>query len=317
MSIRQILLSAIVIVWICALVAPAQDLLQAKQSTLIRNVEPSSLTVKNNADPATLLLLLNAPVIERETGSIITAIVRDRNGQPLPNTLVQFTTSHGQLSAVQATTNADGTASVAIEGNGDAGNGIVTAQVNNLIERTYIQVGTIGGASASRMLTVNVANSSLTSGEQTQITVLLKDDQSNPITGQPVTIKGTLGALSSTNGVTDNQGTFVTAFHTGSQAGRANVVALAGYSSSSVTIEILPSNQPPTATAAPNKTPVNTSIPPTPEPKNSPLPPTPIVSPVDTGSPTPVLTPTPTRENGNPTDKPDNNRSFLPMISSG
>jgi hypothetical protein len=97
--------------------------------------------------PATVALSANPSTVPPSGGTVVlTAVVLDASGNRLPNVPVSFSTTFGTLSATQATTNANGEATVELVTNGAT---TVTARAGTVSGTAQI---TPGGAIS---LTVN------------------------------------------------------------------------------------------------------------------------------------------------------------------
>ncbi len=79
--------------------------------------------------PSTVTLEPEITRVENGSDVVITATVRDQNGNPLQNITVNFTTDKGNLSYATRTTNANGQASVTLYNVGDNSTATVTAYV--------------------------------------------------------------------------------------------------------------------------------------------------------------------------------------------
>ena len=104
------------------------------------------------------------------------------NGAPVTGEVVEFSATRGDVSPVQATTDASGLASVTITSS-TAGPSLVTAQ-------------TSGGLSATRniqfvatdptSIIIQANQTQLSPQQETEITAILRDDKGNPVQGQKV-----------------------------------------------------------------------------------------------------------------------------------
>jgi len=98
--------------------------------TTIRNRAWEIINSANSMNyPSTVTLEPEITRVENGSNAVITATVRDQNGNPLQNITVNFTTDKGSLSYATRTTNANGQASVTLSNVGDNSTATVTAYV--------------------------------------------------------------------------------------------------------------------------------------------------------------------------------------------
>jgi hypothetical protein len=95
-------------------------------------------------------------------------------------------------------------------------------------------------------LTLAVGAAQLPPGGQTSVTITAYDTAGQPVSGAPITLFSSWGALATSSSLSNTSGQVTTTFTAGGSPGQAVVTALSGYASASATVKILPpSNQPP------------------------------------------------------------------------
>ncbi|MBF0475233.1 MAG: Ig-like domain-containing protein [Deltaproteobacteria bacterium] len=151
------------------------------------------------------IVLTAAPATIKADGvstSTITALCRNLNKNPIPNAQVNFTVSPLGTIPAQATTDANGIATVKLTSerlNTPLAGTVVTATSG--ATKSSIPVAFTGATLVvgSLPLTLNTANLST-------ITATLKDASGNPVVGQQLVLTNTAGTLSSQTGITDTNG---------------------------------------------------------------------------------------------------------------
>ncbi|MRT05110.1 Ig-like domain-containing protein [Ewingella americana] len=172
-----------------------------------------------------------------------TALVKDANGNPVPNFNVSWTTNHGTLSGVSSSTGADGKATITLHGaligaaqvaatvNGTPSN---ATPVNLIADVTTAQVTT---------LTPSIAKITGSGGETSTLTALVKDAKGNVVANQAVTWSTTMGDLSGATSSTDVNGNAtiaLSAIHVATTNGTAAVTASATAGNKSANVVVRP-----------------------------------------------------------------------------
>jgi hypothetical protein len=75
-------------------------------------------------------------------------------------------------------------------------------------------------------------------GQQTHLTVTLRDGSGRPVVGALITLFGSLGTVSPSSAVSDDQGQVRGVFAAGRVPGQATLTALAGYASAAADVRI-------------------------------------------------------------------------------
>ncbi|MGY8619753.1 Ig-like domain-containing protein [Pantoea agglomerans] len=167
--------------------------------------------IANNADEATY-----------------SAIVKDANGNLVPNEAVSWTTNKGTLSGASSSTDASGVATIKLKGT-VAGDAQVVAKVGtsaNVNAPVVKFMGDSGNLSTAKS-TLTAAPATIVANGKTAstVTLSLKDVNDNAISGQTVTFSSSLGSVSS---VKDNGDGTYSASLTGITAGTATITASVG-----------------------------------------------------------------------------------------
>ncbi|WP_207385008.1 Ig-like domain-containing protein, partial [Enterobacter hormaechei] len=238
--------------------------LTAGQSTVTASINGSSKTaaVTFVADITTAKLSVasdrvNNVVADGIDSAQITATVSDANGNTLSNYAVTFSATNSGVIPANGTTDSNGEVVVTLT-NVVAGTTNVTAGIDS------------GGTSVTKNISVifigdsdnlSATNSSLTASPATivadgstasTVTLTLRDSNSNPVSGQTVTLASSLAGTTA-GSVTDNGDGTYTAQLTGMMAGTTSVTAQVGgsafnVSAVQVTLTALPPQPVPAAT---------------------------------------------------------------------
>ncbi|MGY2800317.1 adhesin/invasin [Ewingella americana] len=161
-----------------------------------------------------------------------TAIVKDANGNPVPNITVTWATDLGAVTPATSTTDGTGKATTQLKGT-VAGNAQVTASVNGATPTNAPAVSlTASAASAtvdSRDITVDKTTLTANDSEIATYSAIVKDANGNPVPNFTVNWTTDKGTLSGSTSATDANG-LATITLKGTVAGVAQVVVKAGVS---------------------------------------------------------------------------------------
>jgi adhesin/invasin len=191
------------------------------------------------AGPPALLLLNTDALVAPINGGVatLTARVRDAEGKPVAGVAVNFASEHGTLSPATASTDAQGMASTTFTAGGTPGQAIVTATAGNFTQTAAIQI-VKPNSDAPKALAVEIGSRQIPTGQQTAVTIRLRDAAGQPVAGELVTFFGALGTVTPASAVTDAQGRATANFQAGTIAGQALITALAGSASQSISIQV-------------------------------------------------------------------------------
>jgi adhesin/invasin len=174
-----------------------------------------------------------------------TALVKDANGNPVPNFSVSWATDHGTLSATTSPTDADGKATIALHGT-VMGAAIVKATVHSTDTPADI-VNLIADVNTAKVTTVTSRLTKMTgTGTESSVqTAMVTDAYGNILpAGQNVTWSTTIGSMSDTTTQTDASGkttsTLINTIETGNSNGTATVTAAATAGSKDAAVTVLP-----------------------------------------------------------------------------
>ena len=167
------------------------------------NPPPTGSTVVNSLD---VFATTPALVADGQSQTAIRATVTNENNSPLANRVVTFTTTSGILTADSAVSNANGIAQVSLTSSPNAGLATVVASVEGFNQ--LVQVQFVAGEPSAQTSTL-IANpvSLLADGtSEAKVTVILRDGNSNLVSGRQVTLLTTLGSVANSFLTTDVQG---------------------------------------------------------------------------------------------------------------
>jgi adhesin/invasin len=157
------------------------------------------------------------------------AVVKDANGNPVPNFAVNWANDKGTLSAGSSNTNENGEATVTLKHTvAEAARVTATAGSSGSISAPVVNFkGDGGNLSAANSAMAATPDTILANGvEASTLQLALKDGNNNPVMGQAVTFSSSLGGSFGT--VTDNgDGTYSAPF-TSTTAGAASITASVG-----------------------------------------------------------------------------------------
>jgi adhesin/invasin len=195
--------------------------------------------------PAAITLTANPPSIPADgTASTITAVVRDANGNPVPDgTEVVFVTDFGEFtvgSMEQRVTTTNGQAVVMLRSRyGLAGTAHVSATSGNIIQTVAVDIT----AGAPALIELTATPQKVPADNQSVATVRaeVRDAGGNPVPFVTVTFSTTptLGTFTNAQVPTNNEGVAITQIRS-NKVGVANITAVAGaVSSATVQVEFV------------------------------------------------------------------------------
>lgn len=155
-----------------------------------------------------------------------TALVKDANGNAVPNIAISWATDLGSLSAATSNTGVDGKATITLKGT-KAGDAAVKASVNGASQTATVVtlIADVTTASVTN-LTASLTKMTGTGTESSVLTVTVKDAHGNAIpAGQPVTWTTTLGTLADATTQTDANGQSSTTLSNTTASGNSNATA--------------------------------------------------------------------------------------------
>ncbi len=165
---------------------------------------------------------ITAVLIEGALGAGEAAETVAGGGTPVHNgTLVTFTTTLGRIEPAEARTTA-GRALVRLVADGRSGVATITAFSGAATETLEVNIGAAG---AARISVTASPQSLAATGGQAVISARVQDQSGNGLLGVPVSFSTTRGSLSSTTGISNDQGVATTTLSTTQEA---TVTATAG-----------------------------------------------------------------------------------------
>lgn len=216
------------------LVGPAQVGAQTGTSSAVNAPSVNFIADSGSAGIASGDLTVDkVSVVANDTDiATYTALVKDANGNVVPNLPVSWATDLGTLSAGTSTTDSNGLATITLKGT-VAGNAQVTASANGHTATNAPMVAFIadtGSASInSSDLTVDKTTIVANETEFATFSAIVKDTNGNLIPNIQVEWVTDLGALSGSTSITDDNG-LATIMLKGTVAGNAQVQAKVGTS---------------------------------------------------------------------------------------
>lgn len=206
---------------------PAKD-----TATLTVVVQPGSLVVTTAQASITA---------DGSSTTVISAKLLDTNGNAVPNRQISFVTNAGTLSALSATSDANGVATVTLTSATTAGQATVTA--TDTSSGVSNSVNVLFKAGAAKNVVLAVAPGTVSTGGDASINVQVTDANDNPVSGAVVTlgfntpappaVGGNIsgGQYAATLITTDSNGRASTVYTSGPTAGTDNLQAsIAGVS---------------------------------------------------------------------------------------
>jgi adhesin/invasin len=195
--------------------------------------------ISTGGEPGSLLLSADAIVLPADSGStLLTAIVRDADGQPVAGVDVRFDSEAGDLSPANATTGIDGFAVVTFTAGSTPGQAVITAEVGDLNQQVVLQINGSQHDETAHTLRLEVDVDVLEAGQQVSVAANLLDASGQPIGGKVVTFFGSLGEVVPASALSGADGRVTATFRAGNVPGQARISALAGYASASGPLQI-------------------------------------------------------------------------------
>jgi adhesin/invasin len=172
-----------------------------------------------------LVVVNNGAVASGSATNSVKATVLDNNRAPVAGQVVTFSADNGATIAASGTTGTDGAVTMTLTSL-TAGNSSVTASLNGITKSVTVSF-VAGSADESRSsLTANPV-SIVADGQTTSlVTLVLKDANNNPVTGETVAFSTSLGTVS--NATETTPGTYTATLTSATAAGTATVTATAG-----------------------------------------------------------------------------------------
>lgn len=175
------------------------------------------------ASAATLTLLASSPQIGSSGAAnvTITAIVKDGNNNLMADIPVAFSAGSGALAVTQSVTDAAGRALATLNPGGDYTNRTITVSATTGSLNQTVNVAVTGTSLAIG------GESSATLGDQSTLTITLRDSDNNPIAGRAMTVTSALGNALSAPTLTTNSSGQVQVTVTAGVSGTDTIVASA------------------------------------------------------------------------------------------
>ena len=200
----------------------------------------------SSAPAATIELSSGTSELTPNSSTAVTVAVKDSNGNPISGELVTLSRSGsaaGSLSAVTATTNANGEAVVTYTAGVSQGSDTITVRLgsNSAITTTQdIDVSSVNAQVGG--LTLVAGNTSTVVESTTPIVVraTVTDTNGQPLPGVTVNFSNSLGTLSSPTGISNSSGVAEVTWTPGSVVGTASINASTGGFNQVVLITINP-----------------------------------------------------------------------------
>lgn len=148
----------------------------------------------------------------------------DAYSHPLPNLPVQFSTSLGEIEA-SATTNTEGMAAARLTAGTVTGSAEVAAWLGGFSSAATVEM--VAGPAAVLQLNPTLRQVILADGDQTTISILVRDAYAHPLPGATVYLSTTLGSITPVV-VTDANGVATAVLSSLRNTGRALVTAAVG-----------------------------------------------------------------------------------------
>jgi len=209
---------------------------QVWSAAVSRPNQTSGLTF--SAQPHVVLLRSSLIVVPANGGqAVMTAIVRDEQGQPVGNVEVHFAGQQGSLSPVIATTNDAGFAESTFTAGATPDQAIITVACCGLTQSILLEIRESQASSTQNRIELNVAALTLVPGQQTQVTARLLGLAGRPLAGELVTFFGSLGEVAPASALTDENGRATSTFTAKNGTGQAIITVLSGYTSASASIQ--------------------------------------------------------------------------------
>lgn len=171
-----------------------------------------------------------------------TAIVKDANGNPVPDADVTWTTDAGTLSATSGKSDANGASTVTLTGT-KTGTAQVSATVNGkVVNATPVTLIADVATAKIESLTSDLPAIVGTGSQSTLVTLVLKDANGNVVADQEVNWGTTLSSVSNASSKTNSQGVATTTLqaiqYTEKRNGTATVTATTAHDSKTTDVTI-------------------------------------------------------------------------------
>jgi hypothetical protein len=195
--------------------------------------------------PATLIVSAEQSVLIAGNGqTTITALVRNRQGAPLPGVSVSFSSNGGGLSTTAALTNRAGVASTQFTAGPFAGIGQISANLGSLSDQIIVQMSEPLGNEEDYQLLLRSSAEALLPGGTTTLQATLLNSVGQPVAGWPLTLLASQGEVLPTSVLTNEQGQVEATFRAGNDSGTAVISVLGGYASQQMVVRIEPTIAP-------------------------------------------------------------------------
>jgi len=147
----------------------------------------------------------------------LTAIVMDANNNVLPNETVDFKADSGQVSNTNRITNASGQVVEKLSTKGNSTPRVITVTASAGSATSAPVKITVAASQSTLVLTADsgVLQSAGATGNEVNLTALVKDSSNNVVTGVTVNLSADSGSLNYANHVTDAKGTVTAKLSTG------------------------------------------------------------------------------------------------------
>ena len=147
----------------------------------------------------------------------LTAIVKDANNNVLPNETVDFKADSGQVSNTNRITNATGQVVEKLSTKGNSTPRVITVTASAGSATSSPVKITVAASQSTLVLTADsgVLQSAGATGNEVNLTALVKDSANNVVTGATVTMSADSGSLNYANHVTDAKGAVTAKLSTG------------------------------------------------------------------------------------------------------
>jgi hypothetical protein len=147
----------------------------------------------------------------------LTAIVKDANNNVLPNETVDFKADSGQVSNTNRITNATGQVVEKLSTKGNTTPRVITVTASAGSATSAPIKVTVAASQSTLVLTADsgVLQSAGATGNEVNLTALVKDSSNNVVTGATVSLSADSGSLNYANHVTDAKGTVTAKLSTG------------------------------------------------------------------------------------------------------
>ncbi len=166
--------------------------------------------------------------------AVITITLKDSSGKPITGQTVQIKVTKGQGTISSVKDNNDGTYTATYTSSTQPGTETITATVLNKSKTVDITLKDI-----ANFVVEAKPNSLIADGKSTSvITVTLKDDLNNPITGQTVQIEVTKGQGTISSVKDNNDGTYTATYTSSTQPGTETITATVLNKSKTVDIKL-------------------------------------------------------------------------------